>query len=85
MKLTFSQKYSYINTILTEYLQDRNRFKDTENLCLPRGKGVEWEVGARRYKLSYMEWINNKVLLYSIENYIQYPMLNHNGKECIYN
>ena len=36
-----------------------------------------------------MEWINNKVLLYSIENYIQYPMINHNGKEylkkeCIY-
>ena len=25
--------------------------------------------------------INNKVLLYSTENYIQYPMINHNGKE----
>ena len=38
----------------------------------------------------YIEWINNKVLLYSTENYIQYPMVNHNGKEylkkrmCIY-
>ena len=37
-----------------------------------------------------MGWINNKVLLYSTENYIQYPMANHNGKEyfkknvCIY-
>ena len=36
-----------------------------------------------------LEWINNKVLLYSIENYIQYPMINHNGKEylkkeCVY-
>ena len=35
-----------------------------------------------------MERINNKVLLYSAENYIQYPMANHNGKEykkeCIY-
>ena len=27
------------------------------------------------------EWINNKVLLYTIGNYIQYPVINHNGKE----
>ena len=33
-----------------------------------------------RYKLLHMEWINNKVLLYSTENYIQYPMINYNGK-----
>ena len=25
--------------------------------------------------------INNKVILYSIGNYIQYPVTNHNGKE----
>ena len=35
-----------------------------------------------------MEWINNKVLLYSTGNYSQYPVINHNGKEkekeCIY-
>ena len=29
----------------------------------------------------YREWINNKVLLYSTGNYIQYPGINHNGKE----
>ena len=29
----------------------------------------------------YIEWINNKVLLYSTGNYIQYPAINHNGKE----
>ena len=34
-----------------------------------------------RCKLLHMKWINNKVLLYSTENYIQYPMINHNGKE----
>ena len=36
----------------------------------------------------YIGWINNKVLLYSTGNYIQYPVINHNGKEyentCIY-
>ena len=25
--------------------------------------------------------INNKVLLYSTGNYIQYPVINHNGEE----
>ena len=30
----------------------------------------------------YVERINNQVLLYSIRNYIQYPVINHNGKEC---
>ena len=36
----------------------------------------------------YIEWINNKVLLHSTGNYIQYPVINHNGKErekeCVY-
>ena len=32
-------------------------------------------------KLVYIDWINNKVLLYSTGNYIQYFMINHNGKE----
>ena len=45
------------------------------------GGGMEWEVGVSRCKLLYAGWINNKVLLYSTENYIQYPMINHNGKE----
>ena len=30
---------------------------------------------------TYIEWINNKVLLYSTGNNIQYPVINHNGKE----
>ena len=51
------------------------------------GGGMVCEVGGSRCKLLYTEWIN-KVLLYSTENYIQYPMINHNEelkkKECIY-
>ena len=51
--------------------------------------GMEEEVRVSRCKLAYIEWINNKVLLYSTENYIQYPVINHNGKkhrkECMYN
>ena len=51
---------------------------------LPRGPGVrgmDWEFGISRYKLSYIEWINNTALRYSTRNYIQYPGISHNGKE----
>ena len=45
------------------------------------GGGKDWEFGINRCKLVYIGWINNKVLLYSTGNYIQYPVINHNGKE----
>ena len=50
--------------------------------------GTDWEFVISRCKLLYREWINNEIRLYSTENYVQYPMINHNGKEyekeCIY-
>ena len=42
---------------------------------------MDWEFGVGRCKLLHLEWINNKVLLYSIGNYIQSPGINQNGKE----
>ena len=54
------------------------------------GEGKNQEFGISRYKLPYIKQINNKVLLYSTGNYIQYPVINHNEKEsekeyiCIY-
>ena len=41
-----------------------------------------WEFGISRYKPLYMGWISNKILIYSIENHIENPVTNHNGKEC---
>ena len=32
-----------------------------------------WEFGVSRCKVLCVEWINNKVLVYSTGNYIQYP------------
>ena len=53
-----------------------------------RGGGMDWESGTSRCKQLHTEWVNNKVLLYSPGNFIQYPVINHNGKEykkeCIY-
>ena len=45
------------------------------------GEGMEWEIGLADVSSYYTEGINNKVLLYSTENYIQCPMISHNGKE----
>ena len=45
--------------------------------------GIEWDglgFGVNRYKLLHLEWINNKVLLYSTGNYIQSPGTDHDGK-----
>ena len=42
---------------------------------------MDWEFGIKQCKLSYTEWINNKVLLYSTGNYIQYPVISHSEKE----
>ena len=39
------------------------------------------EFGMSRCKILYREWINNKLLLYSSENYIQYPVISQHGKE----
>ena len=31
---------------------------------------------------SYIGWINNKILLNRTGNYIQFPGIDHDGKEC---
>ena len=50
-------------------------------------RGVDWEFGISRCKLLYIEWINNRVLLYSIAKYNQYPVIlemEKNMKKNIY-
>ena len=51
---------------------------------------MDWGFGISRYKLLYLEFINNKVLLCTTGNYIQCPVINLNEKNikkeyiCIY-
>ena len=45
------------------------------------GGGINQKFGIR-YKLLYIKQIRNKVVLYSIGNYIQYLIINHNKKKC---
>ena len=42
---------------------------------------MDWEFGVSGCKLLYVGCIENKVLLYRAGNYVQYPVINHNGKE----
>ena len=52
--------------------------------CWVVGEGLDRELGISTRKL-YVEWINNKVLLYGIGNHIQYSVVNHNEKEKLKN
>ena len=58
---------------------------DTENRLVVAkrrgGGGMDREFGISIDKLVYIGLINNKVLLYSTWNYIQYLVTNHNRKE----
>ena len=67
------------------YTTETESWTQRTELRLPRGRaggGLDVEGGIRRRKLLYTRWINNKVLLHSTQNYIQYPGMNHNRKEC---
>ena len=63
----------------------QNRLTNAENTSVVAkgmwgiGTEVGWSLGLADTNLS-REWINNKVLLYSTGNYIQYPVINHDGK-----
>ena len=82
MEICFTMMGRYL-TLLNYTL--KNGYDIENRLVVAKGEGVgggmEWEVEVSRCKLVYIEWINNKALLYSTENYIQYSLINHNGKE----
>ena len=67
------------------FMKQKQTHRHREQTCGCQGGGgqgrVGMGVGISRCKLLYVEWIDNKVLLCSTGNYIQYPVINHNGKE----
>ena len=71
------------------YLQNRNRVASIENrLTIAKAEGgwggMDREFGFSSCKLVCIGWINNKVLLYSTGNYMQYSVKKHNVKAYVY-
>lgn len=78
LKYDTNEHYCKTETVLQTHRLD---------LWFPRGRrmeeGMTGSLGLADNKLLHPEWIKNKVLLYSTENYIQYLVINRNGKEHI--
>ena len=70
-------------TLMTISMKQKQTHRHREQTVVAKGGGggggKDWEFGIS--KLLYIEWINNKVLLHSTGDYMQYPVTNHNGKE----
>ena len=68
------------------YLQNRNRLTDIENKFLVTkgeegGGGIDEVYEINKHIQPQIRQINNKVLLYSTEKYIQYLLITYSGKE----
>ena len=62
-------------------MKQKQTHRHTEQTCGCQEGAEVGEVGISRCKLLYIGWINNKFLLYSTGNHVQYPVINHDGKE----
>ena len=56
-------------------LSTEKKIMDLENRLvvakgIGEGSGMDWEFGVNRWKLLYLQWISNEILLYSTGNYI---------------
>ena len=66
--------------------ETEGRLTDTEQTFGCQGGsggrgGADGELKISRCKLVYTEWINNKVLLHSTGDSLQYSVINQSGKE----
>ena len=58
-----------------------HRYREKTCGCQGGGGVRDWEFGVSRCKLLNIGWKNNKALLHSTGDYIQYPKINHYGKQ----
>ena len=75
---------------IQKLIAKKKQLTDTQNrLMVSKGERVtrREELGVWDYQMQtsiYIGWINNQVPLCSTGNYIQYPVINHNGKEYMH-
>ena len=77
-----TQNMTQMNLSLKQKWIHRHR----EQICVTKGRrgGLDGEFGVSQCKVLHLEWIDNKVLLYTAGNYIQSPGINQNETECTY-
>ena len=76
-----AEKRNLTSRVGSEKIMCRHRKQTCGCQAGARYKREGWEFVISRCKLLYIDWINNKVQPYKIGNYLQYAMINHNGKE----
>ena len=66
------------------FTKQKQTHRHREQICVcQRGEvwgGKGWELGISIFKLLCIGWIKKR---HYIGNYIQYPVINHNGKEYL--
>ena len=77
-------KYNTDDSVSVIYETEIDSQTQKISLQLPKGKvqggGIHQASGINIYTPLYIKQINSKVLLYSTGYYIQYPVINRNGK-----
>ena len=59
-----------------------HRYREQTCVCQGGGRGgKDYELGISRCRQLYIGGVTNKDLLHNTGNYIQYPVINHNGKK----
>ena len=57
--------YNYCKILFTEKQTHRHREQTVVAKGEGEGRGMDWGFGVHRCKLLHLEWLNNKVLIYS--------------------
>jgi len=65
-------------------MKQTNKLTYIENtLVVVKGEGYNENMVLPNVNYYYVDWINNKILLYSTGNYIQVPVINHTRKKLM--
>ena len=71
-------------TQMNTSMKQKQTHRHREQICGCQGGGgvggKDLDLGVSGCKLLYTGWINKKIPLYSIGNYIQYLVINHHRK-----
>ena len=82
LHIIYTKKLKLAQVNLSTKQKQIHRPREQACGCQGRGgrSGKDWDFRVSRCKLLHLEWISNKVLLYSTGNYIQSLGMDHDGR-----